>query len=139
MTRQLLSAAVKGALLIVTQYFGYLIAEYPSAFLIQRFPNGKFMATCCLIWAILMLCTAATHNFAGLAVCRFLMGMVEAVIFPICSVFTVMWWTTDEQPMRLAFWFNQVGISSDSPFHPILHFYSDIRNHDSSPLSLAGW
>ena len=89
-------------------YFGYLVADYPSSFLIQRLPNAKLLATCCLIWAILMLCTAATKNFAGLAVTRFLMGTVEAFIFPIMSIFTVMWWTTGEQPIRLAFWFNQV-------------------------------
>ena len=90
-------------------YFGYLIAEYPSALLIQRLPNGKFLAACFLSWAIIMLCMAATHNFAGLAVCRFFMGMLESIIFPICSIFTVMWWTTAEQPMRLAFWFNEVS------------------------------
>lgn len=91
-------------------YFGYLLAEYPAAFLIQRFPIAKFYAVCIMGWAILLFCTAATHNFAGLATTRFIMGMLESVAFPVSSILTVMWWTTDEQPIRLAFWFNQASL-----------------------------
>ncbi|KUL81813.1 hypothetical protein ZTR_11436 [Talaromyces verruculosus] len=90
-------------------YFGYLVAEYPAAFLIQRLPIAKFLSACLLGWAIILMCTAATQNFAGLATVRFFMGMLESVVFPICSILTVMWWTTEEQPIRLAFWFNQLS------------------------------
>uniref|UniRef100_A0A093XJ86 Putative transporter n=1 Tax=Talaromyces marneffei PM1 TaxID=1077442 RepID=A0A093XJ86_TALMA len=90
-------------------YFGYLVFEYPAAFLIQRLPVAKFLSACLLGWAIILMCTAATNDFAGLATVRFLMGMLESVVFPICSIFTVMWWTTEEQPIRLAFWFNQLS------------------------------
>ncbi|KAF2151517.1 putative allantoate permease [Myriangium duriaei CBS 260.36] len=90
-------------------YFGYLAAEYPVAVLIQKFPVAKFYAACIFAWAIILLCTAATQNFAGLAVTRFIMGMLEAVVFPISSILTVMWWTTEEQPVRVAMWFNQLS------------------------------
>lgn len=36
----------------------------------------------------------------------------EAMVFPVSSIMTVMWWRTKEQPIRVAFWFNQ---GSDSP------------------------
>ncbi|EXJ91985.1 hypothetical protein A1O3_00535 [Capronia epimyces CBS 606.96] len=88
-------------------YFGYLLFEYPGAMLIQRFPVAKVLSVACLAWAVLLLCTAATSNFGGLATVRFLMGMAEAFVFPISTLITVMWWTTKEQPIRLAFWFNQ--------------------------------
>lgn len=90
-------------------YFGYLAAEWPAAFFIQRLPVAKFYAACILGWAIILLCTAASQNFAGLAATRFIMGMLEAVVFPISSILTVMWWKTQEQPIRLAFWFNQLS------------------------------
>ncbi|PGH05603.1 hypothetical protein AJ79_06770 [Helicocarpus griseus UAMH5409] len=90
-------------------YFGYLIFEYPSALMVQRFPVAKSLAGCIMALAILMMCTAATHNFAGLASLRFIMGMLEAICFPASSILTVMWWTTKEQPIRLAFWFNQLS------------------------------
>lgn len=53
-------------------FIGYLIFEWPMAYLIQRFPVGKLLATVVMGWAILAMCTAACHNFAGLAVVRFL-------------------------------------------------------------------
>ncbi|OJD40372.1 allantoate permease [Diplodia corticola] len=88
-------------------YFGYLIFEYPSAFLIQRLPVAKFFSATVLVWAIMMCCTAATHNFAGLAAVRFIMGMAEACLFPVCNIMTVMWWTNQEQPIRAACWMSQ--------------------------------
>ncbi|KAI9740431.1 MAG: hypothetical protein M1834_005011 [Cirrosporium novae-zelandiae] len=88
-------------------YFGYLLFEWPAGLLIQRLPVAKFYAGTVLGWAILMMCTAATHNFAGLASVRFVMGMLEAVVFPATAIITVMWWSTKEQPIRVAFWFNQ--------------------------------
>ncbi|KAJ5790991.1 uncharacterized protein N7518_008002 [Penicillium psychrosexuale] len=71
-------------------YFGYLAFEYPTALLIQRLPVAKL-------------------TFGGLATVRFLMGMTEAAVFPISSILTVMWWKTSEQPLRVAFWFNQLS------------------------------
>ncbi|KAJ5654150.1 Major facilitator superfamily domaingeneral substrate transporter [Penicillium lividum] len=90
-------------------YFGYLTFEYPSALLIQRLPVAKLYVGMVSGWAVLMMCTAATQNFAGLASVRFLMGMLEASSFPISSILTVMWWKTSEQPLRVAFWFNQLS------------------------------
>jgi MFS family permease len=90
-------------------YFGYLVFEYPAALLIQRLPVAKLYVGMVAGWAVLMLCTAATQNFAGLASVRFLMGMLEASVFPISSILTVMWWKTSEQPLRVAFWFNQLS------------------------------
>ncbi|KAJ5281315.1 Major facilitator superfamily domain general substrate transporter [Penicillium angulare] len=90
-------------------YFGYLTFEYPAALLIQRLPVAKLYMGMVAGWAVMLLCTAATQNFAGLATVRFLMGMLEASVFPISSILTVMWWKTSEQPLRVAFWFNQLS------------------------------
>ncbi|KAE8147348.1 major facilitator superfamily domain-containing protein [Aspergillus avenaceus] len=90
-------------------YFGYLVAEWPAALLIQRLPVAKLYAASILGWGVILFCTAATQNFAGLAVTRFIMGMLETVVFPVSSIVTVMWWTTKEQPIRLALWFNQLS------------------------------
>lgn len=90
-------------------YFGYLAAEYPMAVALQRFPVAKLYATCMFSWAVLLLCTAATQNFGGLATVRFLMGMLESIAFPVSTIITVMWWTREEQPIRVALWFNQVS------------------------------
>lgn len=81
----------------------------PAALLIQRFPVAKFYACTVMVWATMMLCTAATQNFAGIATVRFFMGMAESVIFPTSAIMTVMWYSNSEQIVRLAFWNNQVS------------------------------
>lgn len=88
-------------------YFGYLLFEFPAAYLAQRLPIAKFVVATVFGWAVLMMCTAASQNFGGLATCRFLMGMLEVPVFPVSAILTAMWWRRSEQPIRIAFWFNQ--------------------------------
>ena len=35
--------------------------------------------------------------------------MFEAVVFPVCSLVSAMWWTKKEQPIRVAIWFNTLS------------------------------
>ncbi|KAK4504506.1 hypothetical protein PRZ48_005422 [Zasmidium cellare] len=88
-------------------YFGYLAFEFPAAYLTQRLPVAKFLVFNVFGWGVLMLCTAATQNFGGLATCRFIMGAMEVPVFASSAIMTAMWWKTSEQPIRIAFWFNQ--------------------------------
>lgn len=60
-------------------YIAYLVSEWPSAYLAQHFPTGRVVSTYCFCWGTVMLCTAATHNFAGFAAMRFLLGIFESV------------------------------------------------------------
>jgi hypothetical protein len=63
-------------------YFAYLFAEWPSAYLAQHFPTGRVVSIYCFCWGSVMLLTAATHNFAGFAAMRFLLGVFESVVTP---------------------------------------------------------
>lgn len=60
-------------------YFAYLVSEWPSAYLAQHYPTGRVVSAYCFCWGTVMLCTAATHNFAGFAAMRFLLGIFESV------------------------------------------------------------
>lgn len=42
------------------------------AWLIQRLPVGKVFGFTVMGWAIIALCTAAVHNFAGIVSLRFI-------------------------------------------------------------------
>lgn len=63
-------------------HIGYLIAQYPAGYLLQRLPAGKFIGVTAIVWGILMMTTPACVNFAGIAANRFLLGVVEAVVNP---------------------------------------------------------
>jgi hypothetical protein len=41
----------------------------------KRLPIGKFVAVNIVCWAIVLCCHAAVYSYAGLLVCRFLLGL----------------------------------------------------------------
>lgn len=92
-------------------YFAYLVAEWPASYMAQHYPTGKVVSLCVICWGTILTCTAACQNFTGLAVCRFLLGVFEAVITP-CFMMTIsMWYTRKEAPSRAGtfYCFNGVG------------------------------
>ncbi|CAM1510638.1 Fc.00g009730.m01.CDS01 [Cosmosporella sp. VM-42] len=92
-------------------YFAYLVAEWPASYLAQRLPTGKVVSAFVVCWGTILLCTSAANNFAGLAVCRFLLGVFEAVITPAFMLIVSQWFIRDTQPARagLFYCFNGFG------------------------------
>ncbi|KAH9223914.1 major facilitator superfamily domain-containing protein [Leptodontidium sp. 2 PMI_412] len=86
-------------------YFGYLAFSYPAALIMNRFPVGKFLALSVTLWAVVLLCTAATYNAAGLQATRFFLGFMEAAVAPGFGIITSMWYKRSEQPLRMGAWF----------------------------------
>ena len=51
------------------------------------------------------MCMGAVQNVAGLLVCRFLLGIIEAGLFPGIIYFTSLWYPRKQQGIRLGlFW-----------------------------------
>ncbi|KAF4302431.1 putative allantoate permease protein [Botryosphaeria dothidea] len=93
-------------------YFGYLLAEYPGVAIIQRFPVAKFLGINIILWASILMTTAACTSFAGLATVRFFLGVTEATISPGFVAITGIWWTRHEQAARSALWISFLGVGS---------------------------
>lgn len=87
-------------------YFGYLFMEFPNLWIIYRLPAGRYMGACLMAWGVSLGLLAACHNFAGLAVIRFLLGAFEASILPCLILVNSTWYRREEQPLRTAFWAN---------------------------------
>ncbi|KAF4344385.1 branchpoint-bridging [Fusarium beomiforme] len=92
-------------------YVGYLLWTYPTTILVARLPTGKYLTVNTLFWGSVVTLTAACHNFGGLLVVRFLLGVGEATITPGFMFLTSTWYTRDEMPTRVGIWFsgNSVG------------------------------
>lgn len=58
-----------------------------------------------LIWAAVLMCTAASQSAGGLQATRFFLGLAEASIAPDFSIITSMWYKKSEQPLRHGAWF----------------------------------
>lgn len=81
--------------------FGYLFWALPANYLIQRLPVSKYTGCMILIWSILLCCHVAAKNYAGMLVLRFLLGMFEASISPAIMNIVSMFYTREEQPLRM--------------------------------------
>ncbi|KAK5137693.1 hypothetical protein LTR08_007264 [Meristemomyces frigidus] len=93
-------------------YFGYLISQYPSGYLLQRFPLGKVLSFTTIGWGIILITTPACHNFAGIAINRFLLGVVEASVNPGFILVMSTWFTSQEQPLRLESYYCTNGVAT---------------------------
>ncbi|USP79999.1 uncharacterized protein yc1106_07273 [Curvularia clavata] len=92
-------------------YFAYLIAEWPSAYLAQRFPTARVVSIYCFCWGSVMLITAATNSFGSFAAMRFLLGIFGSVVTPAFMMIVSMWYMGEQQPARagMFYCFNGMG------------------------------
>lgn len=90
-------------------YLGFLIFEFPHAYMIQRFPTGKYLGLMICLWGACVACTAACNNYASIAAIRFLLGVFESAVSPSLILLTSMFYKHNEQPRRVGFWYIGVG------------------------------
>ncbi|OGE49964.1 hypothetical protein PENARI_c019G06888 [Penicillium arizonense] len=92
-------------------YVGYFVAEPITAYLMQRFPIGKYIGINVTCWGILVACHAACESYASLMIVRILLGAFEASVAPSLILITGMWWTKPEQSRRTGLWYSQIGVA----------------------------
>ncbi|KAL1746307.1 major facilitator superfamily domain-containing protein [Schizophyllum fasciatum] len=90
-------------------YLSYLVFEFPQNLCLQRYPVGKWMSINIFVWAVAICCHAACTNFAGLFVVRILLGMCEGSITAGFMIVTSMFYTREEQTLRVGYWFLMNG------------------------------
>jgi sugar phosphate permease len=93
-------------------YFGYLISQFPSSYLLQRLPVGKFLSITTLIWGVILMTTPACRSFGGIATNRFFLGVTEATVNPGFVLIMSMWYTAAEQPLRLESYYCTNGVAT---------------------------
>ncbi|ORY69060.1 MFS transporter [Pseudomassariella vexata] len=94
-------------------YFGFLFWAFPTNFLMQKFPIGKYLGINIFMWGFFLMLQAAAHSFASLMALRFLAGAAEACSDPSFMLITSMWYTRKQQPVRMGLWYmaNGLGIA----------------------------
>ncbi|KAI1176454.1 allantoate permease [Nemania sp. FL0916] len=93
-------------------YFGYLASQFPSGYLIQRLPVGRVVSITVIIWGSIVLTTPACKSFAGIATNRFFLGLTEATVNPAFVLIMSIWYTNDEQPLRLEAYYCTNGLAT---------------------------
>jgi Major Facilitator Superfamily len=84
-------------------YFGFLVWAFPTNFLMQRLPIGKYLGFNIFLWGFFLMLQAACNSFTTLAVMRALGGAAEACSDPAFMLITSMWYTRRQQPGGLRY------------------------------------
>ncbi|KAL2420042.1 putative transporter [Exophiala dermatitidis] len=91
-------------------YFAFLVSTYPWQILAQKTRMAKVVAGNIIAWGAMLMVTASCHNFTGLAICRFLLGVFEAPITPLFMMIIGMWYSRQEQPFRAGIFYSTNGM-----------------------------
>ncbi|KAH8681711.1 major facilitator superfamily transporter [Xylariales sp. PMI_506] len=114
-------------------YIGQLVAEYPFIYLMSKLHLTKFVGVTVVVWGIICMCLAATHNYAGFAAVRFMLGFAEGAVSPAFVTITSIWYQKNEHATRTALWVTMNGIAQ---VIGCLLMYGIGKN---TALSLAPW
>jgi hypothetical protein len=92
-------------------YVAQLAFQPLIAYVLVLFPVGKFLSCNMFCWGVVLSFMALAHNFQGLMVTRFLLGMFEASIAPTFVAVSQLWYRRAEQTNRVAAWYAMNGVS----------------------------
>ncbi|KAJ7056873.1 major facilitator superfamily domain-containing protein [Mycena amicta] len=92
-----------------SMYIANLIAELPTGYIVQKVRPGKWLGVNIILWGVVTACTAAVHNYRGLAATRAMIGILEAATAPCLMLITSMWYTKSEAIIRFAIWYCGLG------------------------------
>lgn len=82
-----------------------MATEFPTQYIAQRLSRlSLYLGINIIIWGVVLACHAACNDFAGLAVCRTLLGVFESPVAPILVLIIAMWYKKEEQGRRVS-WF----------------------------------
>ncbi|KAJ7890778.1 major facilitator superfamily domain-containing protein [Mycena leptocephala] len=116
-------------------YLGYMLAELPMSFALQRFPLGRFLSLTCIAWGALVMCLGACKNFTQLAVVRFLLGAFESAITPGFLMMIASWYKRSEMTSRSLWWMAMNTVFS-SFFGLVIYA---LAKHAQDSGGLAAW
>ncbi|KIV93470.1 hypothetical protein PV10_04682 [Exophiala mesophila] len=93
-------------------YVFYVLVEIPAAMLVKRLRFDLAIPGVAVAWGVICLCNGFVNNFAGLVVCRLLLGFFEGVLFPANILMMANWYTREELGKRLGFLFVALALAS---------------------------
>ncbi|KAJ5992657.1 hypothetical protein N7451_008381 [Penicillium sp. IBT 35674x] len=115
------------SLLTTIFYIGYLAAQWPANWLMQRLPIAKVLTITFVLWGATLTATGACTTFRSLAALRLLLGIFESALNPGFVLITSSWWKREEQPFRVGLWYSAngfIGAPSGAIFYAIAHLHA---------------
>lgn len=92
--------------------FGYMFGAFPSNYVIQKVPVAKFTSVMLVLWAVILIGHIGATNYGGMLALRFILGVFEAGISPTCMMICGMFYSKEDQPMRMCTFLSCNGIAT---------------------------
>lgn len=89
----------------------YLLSELPSNLVLKKFTPSRWISFITTSWGIIATLTGITQSYAGLIVCRLLLGLVEGGLFPGATVYLTLFYTKRELALRVGYLFVSAAIA----------------------------
>ncbi|KAJ5438712.1 uncharacterized protein N7458_009710 [Penicillium daleae] len=80
----------------------YAIFEVPSNYLLKKLRPSRWIAFLMFSWGAITMGLGAVHNYGELTGVRFLLGTVEAGLFPGLVYYLTFWYRVSERSLRVA-------------------------------------
>ncbi|KAG9771831.1 MFS general substrate transporter, partial [Aureobasidium melanogenum] len=92
-------------------YIFYVLAEFPTSIYVKRLQFNRVIPAITFCWGLVCLCSGFVRNFAGLCVCRLLLGFFEGCLFPSMTLFLANWYRREELAQRISYLFIASALS----------------------------
>lgn len=89
----------------------YVLLEVPCNLVIKKLRPSRFISAITVGWGIVATLTGLVQNYAGLIVCRLLLGALEAGLFPGMTIYLTMFYTKRELALRVGYLFVSAAIA----------------------------
>ncbi|KAK9468817.1 major facilitator superfamily domain-containing protein [Lipomyces arxii] len=86
-------------------FAGYLFGQIPSNMILTRVRPSIYMSGFCTIWSIISGLMAVVHDYKGLVLTRFFLGVVEAPFYPGALYILSIFYTKKEIGLRIALFY----------------------------------
>jgi sugar phosphate permease len=95
------------SLLFVT----YILTELPSNLVVKKLRPSRWIAFLTVSWGIIATLTGLAQNYAGLIVCRLLLGAAEGGLFPGMAIYLTLFYSKKELGLRVGYLFVSAALA----------------------------
>ncbi|OAP60193.1 hypothetical protein AYL99_05195 [Fonsecaea erecta] len=93
-------------------FIPYLLLDVPANILMRRFRPSRYLGTLMFFWGIVTIGEGVTQSYAGLVVCRVILGALEAGYFPGAIYLLAMYYTRYELHARMNIYYSAALLST---------------------------
>jgi MFS family permease len=100
-----ISTGNKFNIALLVFYITYILVDIPSNWMVKRIKGGIYLPAVITAWGIVCTCMGFISSFAGLVVCRLLLGMFEGGLLGAILVYLAMFYRRHQMLYRIGLFY----------------------------------